>query len=109
MPSKTEIPPSDHRPGPPAILIVMGVSGSGKTTIATNLANRLGWEFIEGDSLHPPENVAKMASGVPLDDADRVPWLKRIAAWIDKCLDEGRPGIVTCSALKRKYRDFLTA
>jgi carbohydrate kinase (thermoresistant glucokinase family) len=89
------------------ILVLMGVSGCGKTTVAALLAGRLGWPFAEGDDLHPPENVAKMHAGHPLTDADRRPWLDRIAAWIDEQLAAGRSAIVTCSALKRAYRDVL--
>ncbi|PZS31556.1 MAG: carbohydrate kinase [Pseudonocardiales bacterium] len=85
----------------------MGVSGSGKSTVAGVLAGRLGWEMAEGDDMHPPANVAKMAAGRPLDDADRLPWLERIAAWIGERVNVNRPGIVTCSALKRRYRDVL--
>lgn len=91
----------------PRVLVVMGVSGSGKTTLATVLAQRLGWPLQEGDALHPPENVAKMAGGTPLTDADRWPWLDRIAAWIDARLAAGGNGIVTCSALRRAYRDRI--
>jgi gluconokinase len=89
------------------ILIVTGVSGSGKSTIAGRLAGRLGWLFAEGDDFHPAENIAKMRDGVPLDDRDRAPWLARIAAWIDERRAAGTPGIVTCSALRRNYRDEL--
>jgi len=89
------------------ILVVMGVSGSGKTTVARGLAERLGWRFQEGDALHPPANVAKMAAGTPLTDADRWPWLHAIAAVIDAWRAEGASGVVTCSALKRAYRDIL--
>ena len=89
------------------VLVLMGVSGCGKSTIAALLAGRLGWPFAEGDDLHPPENVAKMRSGHPLSDADRTPWLERIAAWIDAQVGAGRSAIVTCSALKRSYRDLL--
>jgi gluconokinase len=89
------------------ILIVMGVSGSGKSTIGGILAGRLGWPLAEGDDFHPPENVAKMAAGHPLDDADRGPWLARIREWMDAQESAGRSGIVTCSALKRRYRDVL--
>jgi gluconokinase/shikimate kinase len=89
------------------VLVVMGVSGCGKSTIAGVLADQLGWDLEEGDDLHPPANIAKMAHGHPLGDDDRSPWLDRIAAWIREHTDSGRPGIVTCSALKRKYRDVL--
>lgn len=89
------------------IAVVMGVSGSGKTTVARDAAHQLGWRFQEGDALHPPENVAKMRSGQPLDDADRAPWLAAIAACIDAWRDAGERGIVTCSALKRAYRNVI--
>ncbi len=89
------------------ILVVMGVAGSGKTTIARMLADRLGWRFQEGDALHPPANVAKMSAGTPLTDGDRWPWLRAIAAVIDGWREEGASGIVTCSALKRAYREIL--
>jgi ribose 5-phosphate isomerase A len=95
-----------HRGSPP-ILVVMGVSGAGKTTIGEELAARLGWPFEEGDSLHPEANVAKMHAGIPLTDADRQPWLERVAAWIDGQRAAKRPGIITCSALKRSYRDVV--
>jgi gluconokinase len=88
----------------PSVAIVMGVSGAGKTTVGERLAERLGWEFIEGDRLHPPENVAKMQSGHPLTDADRAPWLGAIAAAVDAVLARGARAVVTCSALKRAYR-----
>ncbi len=89
------------------ILVVMGVAGSGKTTIARMLAERLGWRFQEGDALHPPANVAKMSAGTPLTDDDRWPWLHTIAGVMDGWRAEGANGIVTCSALKRAYRDIL--
>ena len=89
------------------VLVVMGVSGCGKSTVAGLLAARLGWDLEEGDDLHPPENVAKMAAGVPLDDADRWPWLERVASWIRQHTEAGRAGVITCSALKRCYRDRL--
>jgi carbohydrate kinase (thermoresistant glucokinase family) len=92
---------------PRQVVIVMGVSGSGKTSIAVPLAERLGWPFQEGDDLHPAANVAKMHAGHALDDADRWPWLDAIAAWIDARLAAGGGGVVTCSALKRAYRDRL--
>ncbi|MDA8252376.1 MAG: gluconokinase [Rhodospirillales bacterium] len=91
----------------PCVLVVMGVAGSGKTTLAEALAARLHWPLQEGDALHPPENVAKMAGGTPLTDADRWPWLDRIAAWIDARMAAGENGIVTCSALRRAYRDRI--
>jgi gluconokinase len=90
------------------VLVIMGVSGSGKSTVAGLLAGQLGWDLEEGDDLHSAENVAKMASGQPLNDSDRWPWLESVAAWITNHTDEGRPGIITCSALKRSYRDKLS-
>jgi carbohydrate kinase (thermoresistant glucokinase family) len=95
-----------HRGSPP-ILVVMGVSGSGKSTIAEELSARLGWLFEEGDSLHPESNIAKMHAGIPLTDADRLPWLERVAAWIDGQRAKKQPGIVSCSALKRSYRQII--
>jgi carbohydrate kinase (thermoresistant glucokinase family) len=92
----------------PHILIVMGVSGSGKSTVAGALAERLGWALAEGDDFHSPANVAKMHAGTPLTDADRLPWLKSVAGWIETRLKAGQSGIVTCSALKHSYRDLLT-
>jgi carbohydrate kinase (thermoresistant glucokinase family) len=89
------------------VLVVMGVSGSGKSTIAGLLAERLGWDIAEGDDLHPAANVEKMADGRPLTDDDRGPWLDAVAAWIGEQVAAGRPGIITCSALKRRYRDRL--
>lgn len=91
----------------PPVLVVMGVAGTGKSTVAGLLAGRLGWDFQEGDDLHPAANVAKMAAGHPLDDEDRWPWLDRVAAWIDAKRAAGEPGIITCSALRRVYRDVL--
>jgi carbohydrate kinase (thermoresistant glucokinase family) len=88
----------------PQALVLMGVSGSGKSTIARELQRLLGWPFQEGDDLHPPANVEKMRSGRPLDDADRLPWLEAVAAWIDGQLAARQPGIITCSNLKRAYR-----
>jgi gluconokinase len=93
----------------PAAIIVMGVSGSGKSTIGALLAERLGWPFADADSFHPPENVAKMAAGTPLTDADRWPWLDAIAAHIGAARKAGRPVVVACSALRRAYRDRLRA
>lgn len=88
-------------------VVMMGVSGAGKSTIARRLADDLGWDFAEGDELHPPANVAKMAAGQPLTDADRRPWLEAVASWIDGEIVSGRHGVITCSALKRSYRDLL--
>lgn len=85
----------------------MGVSGSGKSTIATLLADRLGWIFVEGDDLHPATNVAKMAEGTPLTDEDRAPWLETIATRVDDLVSGGESVVVTCSALRRRYRDVL--
>ncbi|MBN9096675.1 MAG: gluconokinase [Pseudonocardia sp.] len=89
------------------VLVVMGVSGCGKSTVAALLAGREGWAFEEGDSLHPQSNVEKMRAGHPLTDTDREPWLAKVAAWIEGQLDAGRNGVITCSALKRSYRDVL--
>jgi gluconokinase len=99
----------DSSPSIPATtsIVVMGVSGSGKTSVSVELTRQLGWEYIEGDDLHPEANVAKMAGGVPLDDEDRRPWLQRIADMIGEHEAAGTSLIVTCSALKRSYRDLL--
>ncbi len=91
----------------PVIVVVMGVSGSGKTTVAALLAGALGCHFQEGDDLHPPANVAKMRAGTPLTDADRLPWLRKIAEVIDDWRALGECGVLTCSALKRSYRDII--
>lgn len=88
-------------------VVVMGVSGSGKTTIAERLAARLGLPFADADAFHPPANKAKMRAGTALDDDDRRPWLAAIAAWLDARAQAGGHGVVTCSALKRVYRDRL--
>jgi carbohydrate kinase (thermoresistant glucokinase family) len=93
--------------GDPSVIVVMGVSGCGKSTIASMLAHRLNWTFEEGDWFHPPSNVEKMHAGVPLTDEDRWPWLYGIAAWIDATRRVGNHGTVACSALKRAYRDIL--
>jgi gluconokinase len=91
----------------PVILIVAGVSGSGKTTVGATLAGRLGWPFADADSFHPPENIEKMHAGIPLTDTDRWPWLRAIAAWMDERLAAGESAVITCSALRRSYRDLL--
>jgi gluconokinase len=92
---------------PPCALVVMGVSGSGKSTIAEQLAARLGWRYVDGDLFHPPANVAKMSAGHPLTDEDRWPWLRAIAAEIDRRAAAGTRAVVACSALKHAYRDIL--
>lgn len=97
---------SSVRASPP-IVVVMGVAGVGKTTVARLLAQRLGAPYAEGDDLHPEANIAKMAAGIALDDADRGPWLQRIAEWMSERGREGTGAVVTCSALKRRYRDIL--
>ena len=101
------MPALSHRISRPTVAIVMGVSGSGKTTAAMLLAAGLGWRFQEGDDLHPPANVDKMSHGIPLTDADRGPWLRRIAEVIDGWRKAGISGVLTCSALKRAYRDVI--
>jgi len=93
----------------PLFVIVMGVSGSGKTTLAISLAEALGWDFLEGDDLHPAANVGRMAHGIPLTDADRRPWLEAIGRWIDVHSAAGASAVVSCSALRRSYRDVLRA
>ena len=102
-------PPVGTRPdvGTAPVLVLMGVSGCGKSTIAALLAGRLNWPFEEGDDMHPAANVAKMHAGHPLTDQDRWPWLAKIARWIDDEIAAGSPALVTCSALKRSYRDVL--
>ena len=94
-------------PPAPAVAIVMGVSGSGKSTIGALLASRLHWEFADADWFHPKSNVDKMHNGIALTDEDRGPWLDAVAAWIDKTRRAGGHGIIACSALKRRYRDVL--
>lgn len=89
----------------PAV-VIMGVAGSGKTTVGRALAARLSWAFEDGDDLHPAANIAKMKRGEPLNDDDRAPYIANVAAWIDALA--GAPGVVSCSALKRAYRDVLT-
>jgi gluconokinase len=102
-------PGMDQQARQPAssVLVVMGVSGSGKTTIGALLAERLNCAFADGDDFHPPANVEKMHGGVPLTDEDRWPWLRAIAAWIDQTCRAGGHGVVACSALKRCYRNVL--
>lgn len=88
-------------------IIVMGVSGVGKSTVAKGISTVTGWTFAEGDAFHSPENVEKMRSGRPLTDEDRWPWLRSIGAWMSEEIAQGRSGVVTCSALRRAYRDVL--
>jgi gluconokinase len=103
-----ESQPANRASSPvPAVLIVMGVSGCGKSTIGALVAARLGWEFEDADWFHPVSNVDKMHSGIPLTDEDRWPWLDAVATWIDKTRRSGGHGVVACSALKRSYRDIL--
>ncbi|MDQ0736692.1 gluconokinase [Arthrobacter agilis] len=94
--------------GHPCHVIVMGISGSGKTTIATRLAEQLGWIFAEADDFHPAANIARMSSGTPLTDEDRRPWLESLRDWMTAQARAGRSTVVTCSALRRSYRDVLT-
>ena len=89
------------------IVLVAGVAGSGKLTIGALLARQLGWEFEDGDDLHPASNIAKMKAGHPLTDEDRRPWLDAVAAWIDQRTAAGRSGVIACSALKHSYREHL--
>jgi gluconokinase len=89
------------------ILIFMGVSGSGKTTAAELFVTQFGWDYAEGDAFHPAANIAKMSAGHPLTDEDRWPWLHEIADWIDEHISKGESAVVTCSALKKVYRDIL--
>lgn len=90
-------------------IVVMGVSGSGKTTVAERLAGQLGWTFVDGDKLHPEANVEKMRAGVPLTDDDRWPWLDRIGEKLNEWARHSRSGVMTCSALKHAYRDRIRA
>jgi gluconokinase len=94
-------------PKAPLVILIMGVAGSGKTTVGVKLAKDLGWAFRDADDFHPPENVAKMAAGIPLTDADRAPWLKAIRDYIDQRLSAGESAVVTCSALKERYRQVV--
>jgi carbohydrate kinase (thermoresistant glucokinase family) len=91
----------------PMVLVLMGVSGSGKSTIGLRLSKILGWPFRDADSFHPQANIDKMSKGLPLTDEDRQPWLAAIARWIDERLAAGECGIVSCSALKRSYRRVI--
>jgi gluconokinase len=92
---------------PPLVIVLMGVSGSGKSTTGAALSRALDWPFRDADSFHPPANVEKMARGTPLTDEDRWPWLAAIARWIDERCEAGEHGIISCSALKRSYRERI--
>lgn len=89
------------------IILLMGVQGSGKTTVGRALAEHLGWRFADADEFHPPENIAKMAAGIPLDDRDRAPWLTVLRTEIDRTLADRSNLVLTCSALKERYRQRL--
>jgi gluconokinase len=91
----------------PRFIIIMGVSGSGKTAVGKALAAKLGWDFYDADDFHPPENITKMASGIPLTDTDRAPWLDSLHDLISTLLNANRPGVLACSALKERYRQRL--
>jgi gluconokinase len=93
--------------GSPVFVVVMGVSGSGKTTLGEGIAQRLHWRFQEGDDLHPRANVEKMSRGEPLTDEDRWPWLDAIGRWLDERAEAGENAVLTCSALRRPYRDRI--
>ncbi|HEY2442731.1 MAG TPA: gluconokinase [Streptosporangiaceae bacterium] len=91
------------------IVVLAGVSGSGKSTVGALLADRMGWTFEDGDALHPAANVAKMRAGMPLTDEDRGPWLRAIGTWMDQRIAAGESAVLACSALRRAYRDTLRA
>ena len=93
----------------PRVVVVMGVSGTGKTSVGERLAADLGWEFVEGDQRHPQANIDKMSAGLPLTDEDRMPWLRTLAQVAEEAYAGGRSTVVTCSALRRSYRDVLRA
>jgi gluconokinase len=105
--AETNIAPVAKASALPAVLVVMGVSGCGKSTIGTQLAIQLHWEFEDGDWFHPSRNVDKMQHGIPLTDEDRAPWLIAIADFIDTTRNAGRHAVIACSALKRRYRAVI--
>ena len=98
-----------HRAERPSVIVLMGVAGCGKSTTGQRLSTAIGWPFRDADSFHPVANIEKMRRGIPLTDADRWPWLDAIGGWIAECGTMARPGIVSCSALRRVYRDRLIA
>ncbi len=93
--------------GKPLVIVVMGVSGVGKSTVGRLLADTLGWDFYDADDFHPERNVVKMRSGLPLDDGDRMPWLRALRALIEECIERTHPAVLACSALKASYRTIL--
>lgn len=103
----TSLPADEKRRHSPSVLVIMGVSGSGKSTIGSKLAQSLGWDFLEGDSFHPAANIDKMSAGVPLTDEDRVPWLNAIGDAVHELRRQGCCAVVACSALKHSYRQLL--
>lgn len=112
--NSSAFPPDHILPAQPAahgiakrLVVVMGVCGSGKTTIAEGLHNELGWPWLDADTLHDTSNIAKMRDGIPLTDQDRKGWLERCHAWLKSCADQNTGGILACSALKRAYRNKL--
>lgn len=107
MPRAAPTPPGARGAPGSDIIVVMGTSGVGKTTVARGIAATTGWEFAEGDDFHPPANIAKMRAGQPLTDDDRQPWLRRLRDWMAAAIGENRSVVVTCSALRRVYRDEL--
>src|SRR3954469_22094156 len=106
LPSETQAPDKSRR-APPSIVVVMGVAGAGKTTVARALATSLGWTMYDADDMHSAANVAKMRSGTPLTDADRAPWLAAVREVLEKHLAEGTPAVLACSALRDSYRQAL--
>ena len=89
------------------IVVIMGVSGSGKSTVGSLLAAQLGWTFLEGDDFHPPKNIEKMSKGTSLTDEDRLPWLRSLRTIIDSCVENGSDAVIACSALRKRYRRIL--
>lgn len=89
------------------IIVLMGVTGSGKTTVGEVLAAQLGWQFCDADDLHPSQNVEKMRRGIPLTDADRIPWLEALSDFVRECLNRNESAVIACSALKADYRKYL--